>query len=183
MEADYYAVLQLKADATAEEIHRAYRALALRHHPDRNPAPESAAAMARINEAYAVLGEPTRRRRYDDVQRLSCKNDIALPIVAAARDAILRQRWTVLRDDGSSLMLEQATRRVQVHFVERLTNEKLRRLCRPTGGFAVVVAVEMQRPLNLPLHAAVIDLLHSTHCGADFPDAGYRALFEPFLRS
>src|SRR5580698_8450467 len=99
MEIDYYAVLDLKAGAAAEEVHRAYRLLAMRHHPDRNSMPEAAATMARINEAYAVLSEPVRRRQYDREQRLSCASDLALPIVAAARDAVLRQRWTVLQDD------------------------------------------------------------------------------------
>ena len=99
MDADYYAILQLNADANAEQIHRAYRTLAMRYHPDRNPLPEAVATMARINEAYAVLGEPNRRRKYDREQRLSCANHLALPIVAAAREALLRQRWTVLQDE------------------------------------------------------------------------------------
>ncbi len=182
MDADYYAILLLKPDASPEEVHRAYRTLAMRHHPDRNPAPDAAAVMARINEAYSVLSEPSRRRTYDRTQRLSCKNDLALPIVAAARDAILRQRWTVLQDEGSTLLLEQSTRRVRVHLVDRLTSEALRKLGRRYTGFAVVLAVEIERPINLSLHVAVIDLLHSSHCGAPFPDAGYRALFEAFLR-
>src|SRR5215475_6167407 len=122
---DFYAVLQLKPDATAGEIHRAYRALALQFHPDRNPAPEAAAVMARINEAYAVLGDLTRRRKYDRQQRLSCSSDLALPIVAAARAALLKQRWTVLHDDGGSLILEESSRRVRVTFMDRLTNDKL----------------------------------------------------------
>jgi curved DNA-binding protein CbpA len=182
MDADYYAILQLQAGATPEDVHRAYRALAMRYHPDRNSAPGAAAMMAQINEAYAVLSEPSRRRTYDKGQRLNCRNDLALPIVAAARDAILRQRWTVLHDEGSSLLLEQSTRRVRIHFVDRLTIEALRKLSRQYTGFAVVLAVEMERPINLSLHVAVIDLLHSSHCGAPFPDDGYRVLFEPFLR-
>src|SRR5437870_2962833 len=114
---DYYAILQIQAGATPDEIHRAYRTLALQYHPDRNPAPEAVAAMTRINEAYSVLGEPSRRRKYDRQQRVSCTNDLALPIVAAAREAILRQRWTVLHDEGSTLILENAPRRVRVSFV------------------------------------------------------------------
>jgi curved DNA-binding protein CbpA len=183
MEVDYYAILQLEPDATPEAVHRAYRALAMRYHPDRNTAADAATAMARINEAYAVLSEPARRRRYDQGQRLSCKNDLALPIVAAARDAILRQRWTVLRDDGASLLLEQSARRVHIYFMDRLTIEKLRKLTRQCTDFAVVLTVEVEHPINLAFHIAVIDLLHSSHCGAPFPDPGYRALFEPFLRS
>lgn len=58
-----YETLGVRPDASAAEIRAAYRALARRHHPDRAPA--DAAAMAAINEAYRVLGEPSRRAVYD----------------------------------------------------------------------------------------------------------------------
>jgi len=182
MDTDYYAILHLKADANAAQIHHAYRILAMRYHPDRNPLPEAVAMMARINEAYGVLSEPNRRRKYDKEQRLSCASDLALPIVAAAREALLRQRWTVLQDDGSTLRLENDSRHVCVTLVDRLTNEKLRKLARHSTGFGVVLAVEIEKPINLSLQVGIIDLLHSSYHGAPFPDAGYRALFEPFLR-
>ncbi len=178
---DYYAILQVPAAATPEEIHRAYRALALQFHPDRNPAPEAVSAMTRINEAYSVLGEPNRRRNYDRRERVSCKNDLALPIVAAAREAILRQRWTVIRDEGSTLILENERRRVRISFTDRLTNDALRKLSRHCTEFSVVLAVEIEKPINLSLQIAVIDLLHSSHHGAPFPDDGYCALFQSFI--
>ena len=181
MDADYYAILQLKTTAGADEIQHAYRALAMRYHPDRNPLPEAVAIMTRINEAYAVLGDPARRRKYDKEQRLSCSSDLALPIVAAARETLLRQRWAVLQDEGSALLLECGSRRVRVSFVDRLTNEKLRKLGRHYVGFGVVLAVEVEKPINLSLQIAIIDLLHSSYHGAPFPDDGYRTLFEPFL--
>jgi curved DNA-binding protein CbpA len=180
---DYYAVLHLKATATPEDIHRAYRARAMQYHPDRNPAPEAATLMARINEAYAVLSDASRRRKYDRRQRLSCANDLALPIIAAAREALLRQRWTVLHDDGATLRLEESARRVHVTFVDRLTNEKLRTLGRHYTEFGVVLAVEVEKPINLSLQIAVIDLVHSAYYGAPFPDDAYHALFSPFLGS
>lgn len=65
MKRDYYRVLDLNNDASAEEVQRAYRALALRYHPDRNAAAEAVNRMASINEAYEVLGDPERRREYD----------------------------------------------------------------------------------------------------------------------
>lgn len=67
----HYDVLGVSTTATAEEIRAAYLALARRHHPDRlgdaSPADraQSAARMARINEAWSVLSDPTRRRVYD----------------------------------------------------------------------------------------------------------------------
>jgi len=181
MEIDYYAVLQLNAGATHDEVHSADRAMAMRYHPDRNSSPEAASTMARINEAYAVLGEPTRRRRYDKEQRLSCTTSFALPILAAARQTVLKYQWNVLQDDGTTLLLEQGKRRVRVSLVERLTNETLRKLGRQYAGFAVVLAVEVEKPINLSLQIAVIDLLHSVQYGAGFPDEGYRVVFELFL--
>jgi molecular chaperone DnaJ len=63
---DYYEVLGVARDASAEDVKRAYRKLALEHHPDRNPG--DAAAEQRFKEAaeaYAVLGDPAKRERYD----------------------------------------------------------------------------------------------------------------------
>jgi curved DNA-binding protein CbpA len=60
---DLYALLEVDADASAAEIRAAFRRLAQVHHPDRPTG--SAARMAAINRAYAVLGDPEQRRRYD----------------------------------------------------------------------------------------------------------------------
>ncbi|HEX2048309.1 MAG TPA: J domain-containing protein [Acidimicrobiales bacterium] len=62
--ATYYELLGVEPDASPEEIQRAYRRLARRHHPDVAPDadPEE---MAAINGAWAVLGDPIRRRHYD----------------------------------------------------------------------------------------------------------------------
>lgn len=63
---DYYSILEISRQATAEELKKAYRRLAIRWHPDRNQG--SAAAENRfkaVSEAYAVLSHPTRRRQYD----------------------------------------------------------------------------------------------------------------------
>ena len=88
MNRDYYAVLHIPPDATGDEIHRAYRALALRFHPDRNRSPEAAATMVIINEAYSVLGEARRRREYDRGRLVPRPGaPLAAPILAAAREA------------------------------------------------------------------------------------------------
>lgn len=66
--ADHYATLQVSREAEPEVIERAYKALSLKYHPDRRPASERERAnrrMQRINEAYAVLRDPAKRRAYN----------------------------------------------------------------------------------------------------------------------
>ena len=62
---DYYEVLAVERDATAEQIKQAYRQLALRWHPDRNPVPDATEKFREIAEAYAVLSDPAKRQAYD----------------------------------------------------------------------------------------------------------------------
>jgi molecular chaperone DnaJ len=65
-ERDYYEILGVSPDTTDEEIKAAFRRLALRYHPDKNPGDSSAEERFRlINEAYSVLGDPERRAEYD----------------------------------------------------------------------------------------------------------------------
>jgi molecular chaperone DnaJ len=63
---DYYQVLGVERTATAEEIKKAYRKLALQHHPDRNAGNKQSEEMFKeAAEAYEVLGDADKRRRYD----------------------------------------------------------------------------------------------------------------------
>jgi curved DNA-binding protein CbpA len=66
---DYYQVLGVPRNASTPEIRRAYRRLARRHHPDRNPQPASPARFRALADAYATLSDPSRRARYDDATR------------------------------------------------------------------------------------------------------------------
>src|ERR1044071_8152058 len=65
---DYYSTLGVAKTATAKEIKQAYRKLARKHHPDVNPKDKSAEAKFKeINEAYEVLGDPDKRKKYDEL--------------------------------------------------------------------------------------------------------------------
>ena len=63
---DYYRTLGVARNAAPDEIKSAYRKLAMKHHPDRNPGNDaSESAFKEINEAYEVLSTPEKRRIYD----------------------------------------------------------------------------------------------------------------------
>lgn len=65
---DYYKILGVERNANKDEIKRAYRKLALKTHPDRNPGDAKAEEKFKeINEAYQVLSDPEKRARYDQL--------------------------------------------------------------------------------------------------------------------
>jgi len=65
---DYYKVLGVDRAASADEIKRAYRKLASKYHPDKNKDdPEAANKFSKANEAYEVLSDPEKRKKYDQL--------------------------------------------------------------------------------------------------------------------
>jgi molecular chaperone DnaJ len=71
-EKDFYAVLGVSADASADDVKKAYRKLARKHHPDAN-AGDSAAErrFKEVGEAYNVLSDPEQRKQYDAVRAMA----------------------------------------------------------------------------------------------------------------
>lgn len=66
---DYYEILGVPRNASQEEIKSAFRRLARQYHPDVSDAPDAEERFKEINEAYGVLSDPEKRRRYDQFGR------------------------------------------------------------------------------------------------------------------
>ncbi|RLB06522.1 MAG: J domain-containing protein [Deltaproteobacteria bacterium] len=64
---DYYEILGVPRNATQEEIHAAYRKLARKYHPDVNKSPDAEEKFKEIGEAYEVLKDPEKRKKYDQL--------------------------------------------------------------------------------------------------------------------
>ena len=75
---DYYWLLGITDTASADEIKSAYRKLAMQYHPDRNRGNEEWAGekFKEVNEAFSVLGDPKKKRRYDQYGAVWCVSGV-----------------------------------------------------------------------------------------------------------
>ena len=93
---DPYAVLQVVPSCEPEVVHAAFRALALKYHPDRDPSKRAERKMAELNRAYDLLRDPQARERYDRSHRVT----ISGVSVTAGRGGVAPMRS---REAGSVL--------------------------------------------------------------------------------
>jgi len=178
----HYDILQIKPDASAGEIQHAYRKLAMRYHPDRNPAPEAAAQMAAINEAYEILQDPLRRGNVNPpVPTAMHADDLTFSILSAARAVILRNGWTVAHEENSVVLFEIGTPRIRILLTDRLTKDSLLRIARQFREITVVLAVQIEAPVVAGAKITVVDLMHAQWHGVPIPDGPCKSLLSGFL--
>lgn len=91
---DYYTILGVPSSASHSEIKRAFRKLAIRYHPDKNPSAEATPLFHDINEAYDVLGDPEKRALYD--------NRLANPFAELVSEPAPRHRDPAYRRRGGN---------------------------------------------------------------------------------
>src|ERR1700745_1944580 len=78
---DYYRILNVKSSASAGEIKNAYRKLAMKYHPDRNPEDALATAVfADVAEAYNILSDEESRKEYNYKRYLTAKQEYQRPV-------------------------------------------------------------------------------------------------------
>ncbi|HEX4997117.1 MAG TPA: DnaJ domain-containing protein [Terriglobia bacterium] len=180
MAGNYYEALNVSANATPEEIHRAYRDLARKYHPDRNPTADAARMMTVINEAYGVLSDPGKRARHDHRQNEPARNfDDA--ILAAARDTLCARGWTLVENRDHEVILRNGSRQVLVALLPALTAVALARYRRLPDDLTVILTLRADGSVRGgPGKPVVIDLMRSTTIAGTFPDAVYEELFRVF---
>ncbi len=99
---DYYGILQVNPEAETEVVQSAYKQLCRKYHPDLNPSQQSAERMVALNEAYAVLGDTTRRRAYHQ-EWLRRRGFGSSPHQTAVRERVIyRDRPAPVPDEGST---------------------------------------------------------------------------------
>lgn len=91
---DYYQLLGVPEKATAEQVKKAYRKLALEHHPDRNPNdPQSEERFKEITEAYGVLMDPQKRAEFDRFRESPFREDRGGPQFSYSQQEIFENMF------------------------------------------------------------------------------------------
>jgi DnaJ-domain-containing protein 1 len=196
---DYYRLLNVRRDATPEAIQSAYRALARAYHPDRNQGqadPEISRHMSLVNDAYACLGDDSRRRTYDMDLKMTESAAMRTAILSAADELLRKSGWRMVELELRDRVFEQGSRRVGVRFVSVLDQRAFERWNRWANQLLLRNVVEWGVVLSCRVRAVeqvdskssqyrrkttAIDLIDSRMFGSALPDAEYQDLFRPFV--
>jgi curved DNA-binding protein CbpA len=154
---DPYRILGLPIDASAEDVHAAYRELARRYHPDRNAGREASARMVELNEAYSWLKDDGRRRSYDRRFVVREPEPFHRLVIEAALDAIRSSGTPFEEPEDGLLLLEPSGSRTGVLRVGVLGDVELDQVVGQISrweatrdlGFAVVLAYRVVAPGNI----------------------------------
>lgn len=179
----HYETLGLQRDASIADIKRAFRRLAREHHPDRGG---DSGRMQVINEAYAVLSDPERRRHYDEHGTDTPDVD---PIVQEARQIVTMVFAKIIDSGGSRNVLKTARSEVakgkqqldlqRSSFLAQLASlQKQRGKVRARSGpnvfegllgqrIEAIQAQLKQADHGEQVHAAVVALLDSYECDVE----------------
>lgn len=104
-EPDYYAMLNVEASATPDEIKRAYRRLVRLYHPDANQGAEDG-RIRQLNEAYRVLSDPPRRAAYDVNRLEERRRAMLVEVIRLQRRKQLREQRMTWRDGVAGFVRE-----------------------------------------------------------------------------
>jgi DnaJ-class molecular chaperone len=139
-----YQILNVQPTASQEEIKKAYRRLAMRHHPDRNGSSDAMAKMQDIQRAYDVLGDPERRKRYDETgatedgpsPEKTAKEELAKLFIAMANS---QDADSYDFEKGARSSIDGMIRKIEAQILDlrrklKNTNKARKRLKRKTEG-------------------------------------------------
>uniref|UniRef100_A0A2M4C3B9 Putative molecular chaperone dnaj superfamily n=1 Tax=Anopheles marajoara TaxID=58244 RepID=A0A2M4C3B9_9DIPT len=110
----HYEVLQVRSDATTEEIRKSYQTLALRYHPDKRKGGTESSDFIRIDEAWKVLRDEQARRVYDaELMQQSCQEEYFVNEILTLADFEKHQeedyRFHVCRCGGFYILPDEPT--------------------------------------------------------------------------
>jgi hypothetical protein len=185
----HYQELEIAHTATPDQIQRAYRTLARRFHPDRNPEPSALARMTRINAAYQCLIDPADRRQYDARFVIAEPGPLREAILEAARDTLTRTGWALDSHGPAGTVYAVDGRRLSVSYVDVLGVVECHRwvsACRRFTAAPDVAAVCLacrvldEVELDESRLFAALDLVSSRWVGPPVPEPFHRVLCEAF---